>query len=112
MRFAAFAVIAIGIAVVVHPSVIIPSAPDIAAKSFILIDSDTQQVIAEQNSTQPLAPASLTKIMTSYAVAAEIEAGRVALSDLVPISVKAWKTPGSRMFVREGTKVSLEDLLK
>lgn len=112
MRFTTFAVIAIGVAVVAQPSVVIPSAPDIAAKGFILIDAETRKIIAEKNSTQPLAPASLTKIMTSYAVAAELESGRVALSDRVPISVKAWKTPGSRMFVREGTEVLLEDLLK
>jgi D-alanyl-D-alanine carboxypeptidase len=91
---------------------IIPPPPSVAASSYLLIDADTQRVLVEKNSREPLPPASLTKIMTSYLVAVELEAGRVQLDDEVPISVKAWRTPGSRMFVREGTTVRLEDLLR
>ncbi|MFV2089169.1 MAG: D-alanyl-D-alanine carboxypeptidase family protein [Pseudomonadales bacterium] len=91
---------------------IIPPPPQVAASSYLLIDADTGDVLVEHNANEPLPPASLTKIMTSYLAAVELEAGRIKLSDEVPISVKAWQTPGSRMFVREGTSVPLEDLLK
>lgn len=91
---------------------IIPPPPQVAASSYLLIDADTGDLLVEHNANEPLPPASLTKIMTSYLAAVELEAGRIKLSDEVPISVKAWQTPGSRMFVREGTSVPLEDLLK
>jgi len=91
---------------------IIPPPPQVAASSYLLIDADTGDVLVENNANEPLPPASLTKIMTSYLAAVELEAGRIKMTDAVPISVKAWKAPGSRMFVREGTTVPLEDLLK
>ena len=91
---------------------IVPSAPAVSSKSYILMDAETGRVLAERDSDQPLPPASLTKIMTSFVAAAELAAGRVALADEVPISVKAWRTGGSKMFVREGTNVALEDLLR
>ena len=91
---------------------IVPDPPSISAKSYILIDGHTLTVLAERASDEPLPPASLTKIMTSYVAAAELAAGRIALDDQVPISVKAWRTRGSKMFVREGTEVSLSDLLR
>ena len=91
---------------------LIPDVPAISSKGFILMDADTRHVIAERDSDTPLPPASLTKIMTSYVAAGELAAGRVRLDDEVPISVKAWRTGGSKTFVREGTKVRLEDLLR
>jgi len=91
---------------------IIPSPPKIAAESYILEDADTHKVIVEKNSHLRLPPASLTKIMTSYIAASELERGVISLDDSVDISVKAWKMDGSRMFVREGTKVKLSDLLQ
>ncbi|MAZ45364.1 MAG: serine-type D-Ala-D-Ala carboxypeptidase [Gammaproteobacteria bacterium] len=86
--------------------------PSISSSSYVLMDMDTGQVLADKNSKEPLAPASLTKIMTSYVIAVELEESRISLSDEVPVSVSAWRTPGSRMFIREGTKVRLEDLLR
>jgi D-alanyl-D-alanine carboxypeptidase (penicillin-binding protein 5/6) len=50
--------------------------------------------------------------MTSYIIASEIQQGRISLDDLVPISVKAWKMEGSRMFIREGTEVKVADLIR
>lgn len=91
---------------------IIPPPPQVAASSYLLMDADTRAILVEHNANEPLPPASLTKIMTSYLAAIELEAGRISLTDNVPISVKAWRAPGSRMFVREGTTVPLEDLLK
>jgi D-alanyl-D-alanine carboxypeptidase (penicillin-binding protein 5/6) len=89
---------------------ITPAAPQLAAEGYLLIDADTGHVIVEYNSKQRLPPASLTKIMTSYIISAELEQGTVELDEDVEISVKAWRTEGSRMFVREGTRVSVSDL--
>ena len=90
----------------------IPQAPSIAAKGHVLMDASTGKVLSEFNGNELLPPASLTKIMTSYVAAVEIREGRINLTDQVPISVKAWRTPGSKTFVREGTSVSLSDLLR
>ena len=90
----------------------VPAPPSVAASGYLLIDIDTQRVLAEENSREALPPASLTKIMTSYVAAEELTAGRISLDDEVPVSVKAWRTPGSRMFIREGTQVPVRDLLK
>ena len=92
--------------------VVVPDQPTIAADGYVLVDADTLKILAEQNSREPLPPASLAKIMTGYVVAVELEAGRIDLDADVPVSVNAWRTPGSRMFIREGTTVVLEDLLR
>lgn len=92
-----------------QPGIIKP--PDIAARGYVLMDADTLQVLAERDGDVTLPPASLTKIMTSFVAAAELESGRISLTDQVPVSVNAWRTQGSRMFIREGTEVSLDDLL-
>ena len=94
---------------VAQPGIVKP--PDIAARGYVLMDADTLQVLAERDGDATLPPASLTKIMTSYVAAAELESGRISLTDQVPVSVNAWRTQGSRMFIREGTEVSLDDLL-
>lgn len=86
--------------------------PSLAATSYLLIDGLTGQILAEHNSRMPVEPASLTKLMTAYILEQQIKSGTVSMDDQVPISVKAWKTEGSRMFVREGTRVRLEDLLR
>ena len=93
-------------------SVLIPSPPQIAGSSWVLIDPLSGHVIMEHNSNERLPPASLTKMMTAYIVERELDEGRISMTDMVPISVKAWRTEGSRTFVREGTSVSVEDLLK
>lgn len=90
----------------------IPEAPQLAATAYILIDGETGQSLAESNADQRLPPASLTKMMSSYLVIDEIERGRIAETNMVTISVKAWKMEGSRMYVREGTQVSVIDLLR
>lgn len=90
----------------------VASPPAMAASSYLLIDGASGQILAESNSDQQLEPASLTKLMTAYLVEKELKAGNISMDDLVPVSVKAWKTEGSRMFIREGTQVRLEDLLR
>ena len=91
---------------------IIPKAPAIAAKSYILVDHNSNKIIAMNNADMPVAPASITKVMTAYVVFSELEEGNIQLSDLVTVSKKAWKTPGSRMFIKVNSKVSIEDLLQ
>lgn len=86
--------------------------PNLQASSYLLIDADTNKVLAEYNARESSAPASLTKIMTGYVVEEEIRRGRLGMDEGVQISVKAWRTGGSKMFIREGTQVSVEDLLK
>lgn len=96
----------------VAQSALIPSPPQIAGSSWVLKDPLSGRVIMEHNSHERVPPASLTKMMTAYIVERELDEGRISMTDMVPISVKAWRTGGSRTFVREGTQVSVEDLLK
>ena len=86
--------------------------PNLQASSFLLIDADTNKVLAEHNARERSAPASLTKIMTGYVVEEEIRRGRLGVEERVQISVNAWRTGGSKMFIREGTNVAVSELLK
>ena len=91
---------------------IIPAPPQVAADGYLLLDAATGKMLVSHNSEQRLPPASLTKIMTSYVAAQELARGTVSLDDMVPVSVKAWRMEGSRMFIKEGTRVRFEDLLR
>ncbi len=91
---------------------LVPSPPSIQASAWILMDARTGHVIAEHNADEPLPPASLVKIMTDFILAEELAAGRVSLDDMVPISEKAWRTGGSKMFVHVGDEVRVEDLAR
>lgn len=90
----------------------VPKPPSIGAKAFILEDFDSGRIIADKDSNKPVEPASITKLMSAYAVFKELHSGNIALSDMVTISEKAWRTPGSRMFVEVGKQVSVEDLIQ
>ena len=90
----------------------IPSAPSISAKAYIIMDANSNKIIAEKNSTASLPPASLTKMMSLYVISSALKNGQIKLDDSIRISKTAWKTGGSRMFVKEGQKVSVKDLLK
>ncbi len=96
----------------VYAAPILQPPPSIAASSYLLIDAKSKKVLVEKNSAQRLPPASLTKIMTAYIVEEEIKSGRLKMDEAAPISVKAWRTGGSKMFIREGTEVAVSDLLK
>lgn len=91
---------------------IIPSAPKVYANSYVLIDFNSGEVIAEKSSANKVEPASLTKIMTGYVVINELKSGNIKLEDMVTISKKAWKMPGSKMFIEVGKKVSIKNLIK
>ena len=100
-----------GISLVFAQSTPIPQAPIIGAKSYLLIDGNTGAELAALKPDQRLAPASLTKLMTAYAVFRALDEGQIALDDLVTVSEKAWRTQGSRMFIEVGSRVSVEQLL-
>ena len=88
-----------------------PAAPTLAASSYVLQDFNTGKFLAENNADAKLAPASLTKIMTVYVVFKELSNGHLHLEDKATISDKAWRTPGSRMFIEVNNQVSIDDLL-
>jgi len=90
----------------------IPAAPQIGARSYMLMDFSSNRVLVEEAADEPVEPASLTKLMTAYAVFKALEQGQISLGDQVRISEKAWRTQGSRMFIEVGTDVSVEDLIR
>ena len=90
----------------------VPDAPELDLKSYILIEPNTNTVIAEFNSTSEIEPASMTKIMTAYVAADQISNELIAVDDEVLVSEKAWRMEGSRMFIEAGKRVSVSDLLK
>jgi D-alanyl-D-alanine carboxypeptidase (penicillin-binding protein 5/6) len=90
----------------------VPNSPELDLKSYILIEPNTNTIIAEFNSDSKIEPASMTKIMTSYVLADQIANDLVSLDDQVLISEKAWRMEGSKMFIEAGKKVSISDLLK
>jgi D-alanyl-D-alanine carboxypeptidase (penicillin-binding protein 5/6) len=90
---------------------LIPTAPKVSAKAYMLTDYHSGNVLAEKNSTERIEPASLTKLMTAYVIMHEIKDGAISEDDKVTISEKAWRMKGSRMFVEVNSKVTVRDLL-
>lgn len=93
--------------------VVVPDAPQIAAKGFVLMDYHSGKVLAEKEMNTKLSPASLTKMMTSYVIGQEIERGNISLEDDVVISKNAWAKnfpDSSKMFIEVGTTVKVKDL--
>ena len=91
---------------------ITPTQPKLNAKAYLLVDVNSGKILAEQDSEKTLPPASLTKMMTLYVISKALHNEQIHLTDTVHISKKAWKTGGSRMFVKAGQDVAIEDLLK
>ena len=88
------------------------AATETAAKFAIVLDYDTGTVLLEKNADEPTAPASMSKLMTLYMIFERLKAGSVRLEDTFPVSEKAWRMGGSKMFVGINTRVKLEDLLR
>lgn len=89
-----------------------PSAPNLEATGYILMDSTSGRILAEKNSQNRLPPASLTKLMSMYIISSALKNGQIHMDDKVRISTKAWKTEGSRMFVKAGDEVPVRDLVQ
>jgi D-alanyl-D-alanine carboxypeptidase (penicillin-binding protein 5/6) len=88
------------------------SLPAVDAKSYYLMDAASGIVLAESRATEQLDPASLTKLMTAYLAFKALAAGEISLGDPVPVSERAWRAPGSRMFIEVGSVVAFDDLLR
>ena len=88
-----------------------PTPPEVDAKSHFLVDMHSGRVLSEAGADERVEPASLTKMMTSYVVFAEMAREKFSLADEVLVSEKAWRMKGSRMFIEVGTRVSVEALL-
>ena len=95
-----------------EPRFYIPDAPAIGAVAYIVMDHNSGAILAAKNEDERRAPASLTKLMTSYVVFQRIKEEFISLEDDVKISEKAWKTGGSRSFIEVGKMIKLKDLLR
>ena len=82
------------------------------AKQAILVDFETGAVLFEKNADESMAPSSMSKLMTIYMVFERLRDGRLSLEDKLSVSTKAWRKGGSKMFVKEGDRVSIEDLIR
>jgi len=90
----------------------IPAPPAVSARAYILLDHFSGRVLAQDRADERAEPASLTKLMTAYVVFKALEEGRLKLGDMVTVSEHAWRAEGSRTFVRVGTQVPAEILIK
>ncbi|WP_277963083.1 D-alanyl-D-alanine carboxypeptidase family protein [Pseudomonas sp. RIT-To-2] len=88
-----------------------PAAPQLAAKAYVLMEASSGQVLVDSNGDQRLPPASLTKLMSAYIATLEIKRGQIGENDMVTVSENAWRTGGSRMFIKVGSQVTVSDLL-
>ena len=89
-----------------------PQPPEIAARSYLLLDITANQVLAVKDADSPVEQASLTKLMTAYLVFDALRTKKIDLKQALPVSERAWKMPGSRMFIDPKMKVPVEDLIK
>lgn len=92
--------------------IITPTAPNLTAKSYILLDADSGKVLASKEAEVRYEPASLTKMMSMYVISDAIKQGRLKATDKVRVSKSAWKMGGSKMFLKAGQEVTVEDLIK
>jgi D-alanyl-D-alanine carboxypeptidase (penicillin-binding protein 5/6) len=90
----------------------VPSPPPIAAKAYVLTDFNSGQQLVAQNPNQRIEPASLTKLMTAYLTFAALKQKTLTKEQVVPVSTRAWKSEGSRMFIEPNKPVSVEELIK
>ncbi|MDO5288365.1 MAG: D-alanyl-D-alanine carboxypeptidase family protein [Pseudomonadota bacterium] len=89
-----------------------PEPPEVAARAYLLMDVSAGQVLAAKGMDDPVEPASLTKLMTAYLVFDALRAKKITLEQTLPVSQRAWKMPGSRMFIDPKMQVPVQDLLQ
>ncbi|MBT2323779.1 D-alanyl-D-alanine carboxypeptidase [Variovorax paradoxus] len=90
----------------------VPAPPEVAARSYLLLDVTANQLLAQKDIDSPVEPASLTKLMSAYLVFDALKAKKISLQQTLPVSPRAWKMPGSRMFIDPKMQVPVEDLIK
>jgi D-alanyl-D-alanine carboxypeptidase (penicillin-binding protein 5/6) len=101
-----------GAAIAAAPPPPVPAPPALPARSWVLLDAMSGRIIVGQNDTERLEPASLTKLMTAYAVFQALKDGKLKLEQAVPISEHAWRAEGSRTFVNVGSRVTVDILIQ
>ena len=94
------------------PNPIVPPPPALAARSFLLLDFYSQQTLAAQAVDERVEPASLTKLMTAYLTFAALKQKQIQLTQTVPVSERAWKAEGSRMYIEPRKSVTVEELMR
>ena len=90
----------------------IPPAPNLNVKAYVLMDYDSQMILASSNEDLMLPPASITKMMTAYVAFTELKEKNISLDEEILVSKKAWKTGGSKMFIEVGKRVKVRDILQ
>ena len=90
----------------------VPAAPEVAARSYLLLDVTANQLLVQKDIDSPVEPASLTKLMSAYLVFDALKAKKITLQQTLPVSPRAWKMPGSRMFIDPKMQVPVDDLVK
>ena len=104
----AFLLAALGFSVAAQ----MPQPPEVAARSYVLLDVTANQILAAKDIDSPVEPASLTKLMTAYLVFDALKSKKIDLKQALPVSDRAWKMPGSRMFIDPKMQVPVEDLIQ
>ena len=90
----------------------VPPPPEVAARAYMLLDVTANQILAAKDIDSPVEPASLTKLMTAYLVFEALKSKKIDLKQAFPVSARAWKMPGSRMFIDPKMQVPVEDLIQ
>lgn len=101
-----------GLALLLNVQAQMPQPPEMAVKAYLLMDVTANQVLAAKDPDMAVEPASLTKLMTAYLVFDALKARKIDLKQTLPVSERAWKMPGSRMFIDPKMQVPVEDLIK
>ena len=89
----------------------VPPPPQVPVRGYVLMDYQSGNLLAELKGDERMEPASITKLMAGYVIYQALKSGKIRLDDQVTISEKAWRTQGSKMFIKIGSQVSVEDLL-
>ena len=111
-RLFSFLLLSLSLGVAVPAMAQMPAPPEVAARAYLLLDVTSGQVLASKDPDQPVEPASLTKLMTAYLVFDALKSGKISLTQTFGVSERAWKMPGSRMFIDPKMQVPVEDLIK
>ena len=112
-RLVCFSVLTLGgLTMSAHAQAPAPEAPEVAAKAYLLLDVTANQILASREMDMPVEPASLTKLMSAYLVFDALKSKKIDTKQTLGVSERAWKMPGSRMFIDPKMKVPVEDLIK
>jgi D-alanyl-D-alanine carboxypeptidase (penicillin-binding protein 5/6) len=110
--FSFLAAVALSMGMALPAAAQVPQPPEVAARAYLVLDVTANQFLAAHEIDTPVEPASLTKLMTAYLVFDALKARKIALRQALPVSERAWKMPGSRMFIDPKMQVPVEDLIK